>query len=307
MNPAAPGGGYNAVWPTMKPRTRISLLTAALLIVSLACDLSIPRAILAQQPEPTTETLFKGVTYERRVTQSPRPMVIHIVTINLQADGIKPFVTPPDNPGEERAVNARTTAEFLEDFDLQLAINGDAFRPWHDYGPMGYEPDAGDPVDPLGLAAHNGEVYSESTSQEIPLHILRTNRVVVGGEVGRVHMTLSGNRLLVNNGSAQPDLGNTPQPRTAVGVNPSGNTLILIVVDGRQDGYSEGMTLTELAALFVELKAYDAVNLDGGGSSTLVVQGSDGQPRVLNSPIHGGLPGNLRPVANHLGFYASKD
>ena len=45
----------------------------------------------------------------------------------------------------------------------------------------------------------------------------------------------------------------------------------------------------------------DAIELDGGGSATLVTEGEDGQPEVLSSPIHQRIPGRERPVANHLG------
>lgn len=283
-------------------------LAVVLLASTLACDLSIPRRILgAQQPAPTKERLFPGIQYERRVTQSPRPLVIHIVTVDMRNDDIKPLVTPPDNDSTARSVKARTTGEFLEEFGLQLAINGDYFTPWYDAGPLGYTPKTGDLVDPLGYAASNGKVYSNYSDEEVPVHILRTNKVTIGSPVGRVHMTISGNTLLVNNRNAVEQNDNNLQPRTAIGVNQAGNTLTIIVVDGRQPGYSEGMTLTELAALFVELKVWDAVNLDGGGSSTLVVAGPDGKARVLNSPVHGGNPGNQRPVANHLGFFARTD
>lgn len=59
-------------------------------------------------------------------------------------------------------------------------------------------------------------------------------------------------------------------PRTAAGISRGGRRLILVVVDGRQKGYSDGMTLRELANLMLMLGARDAINLDGGGSSTLV-------------------------------------
>jgi len=52
-------------------------------------------------------------------------------------------------------------------------------------------------------------------------------------------------------------------------------------VDGRQPFYSEGITLDELAHLMISLGAQYAMNLDGGGSSTMVVAGKDGQARVL--------------------------
>lgn len=73
--------------------------------------------------------------------------------------------------------------------------------------------------------------------------------------------------------------GTSRQPRTAVGATADGK-LILLVCDGRNMRGSAGFTLAELADKLIELGAVDAVNLDGGGSSTMV--GSDG--KVLNRP-----------------------
>jgi hypothetical protein len=88
-------------------------------------------------------------------------------------------------------------------------------------------------------------------------------------------------------------------PRTAVGTDAAGETLYVVVVDGRQEGYSEGMSLPELGDLILEFGAYDALNFDGGGSSTLVVR-RGGALDVLNSPIDRGRPGKQRPIANHM-------
>jgi len=78
----------------------------------------------------------------------------------------------------------------------------------------------------------------------------------------------------VGNHSIQGD-----QPRTAVGVVDD-NHLVFVVVDGRSPGYSEGVTLTELAAIMQDLGATTAYNLDGGGSSTLYFDGE-----VVNDPL----------------------
>lgn len=86
-------------------------------------------------------------------------------------------------------------------------------------------------------------------------------------------------------------------PRTGVGVRADGR-LLLVVVDGRRPGYSVGMTLVEFAELFRWLGAADALNLDGGGSSTMVVRGDvknrpccdrSGERRVVNALLV--LPG----------------
>jgi Phosphodiester glycosidase len=68
------------------------------------------------------------------------------------------------------------------------------------------------------------------------------------------------------------------QPRTLAGVRSDGS-LLLATVDGRAPGWSAGMTLPEAARLMRSLGARDALNLDGGGSSTMTVRGE-----VVNRP-----------------------
>ena len=69
------------------------------------------------------------------------------------------------------------------------------------------------------------------------------------------------------------------QPRTAVGMI-AANHVLWIVVDGRSSGYSRGMTMPELAQVFVDRGAQVAYNLDGGGSSAMVFNGS-----LVNNPL----------------------
>ena len=73
--------------------------------------------------------------------------------------------------------------------------------------------------------------------------------------------------------------GPTRHPRTAVGWTDDGARLYWAVIDGRQSPYSDGMTLGELAELFLRIGADNAINLDGGGSSAMVVRGV-----VVNRP-----------------------
>lgn len=75
------------------------------------------------------------------------------------------------------------------------------------------------------------------------------------------------------------------QPRTAVGVVDE-NHLVFVVVDGRDEGYSRGVTMTELAGIMQGLGAETAYNLDGGGSSTMFFDGE-----VINRPSNGGERG----------------
>ena len=67
-------------------------------------------------------------------------------------------------------------------------------------------------------------------------------------------------------------------PRSAVGQLRDGR-IVLVAVDGRQPGYSVGLTMVEAAQLMIDLGAEEAINLDGGGSTTFVVDGA-----VVNRP-----------------------
>ena len=217
--------------------------------------------------------------------------------------GIRVMVTPPDERGSQNPLRARTTSQFVQEFGLQLAVNGDGFSPWWSNGVLDYYPHEGDPVRPRGNAASRGKVYW--TSQEaVPTLYLSSRNQMSFDAPAKPFNAISGETLLVMGGQLIPDLDDSvTQPRTAVGYSKNGRTLYLVVVDGRQPFYSEGMTVRELAALMRSLGAQYAMNLDGGGSSTMVVEGRDGKPRVLNSPIDNYIPGRERPVANHLGFF----
>ena len=61
-----------------------------------------------------------------------------------------------------------------------------------------------------------------------------------------------------------------------------------------------------MAQILKRYGAYDAMNLDGGGSSTMVAEGADGKSEVLNCPKRNWFPNQERPVANHLGIYAKR-
>ena len=61
-----------------------------------------------------------------------------------------------------------------------------------------------------------------------------------------------------------------------------------------------------MANLMISYGIYTGVNMDGGGSSTMVIKGVDGKARVVNSPIDLNVVGKERKVANHLGFYIRK-
>jgi hypothetical protein len=258
-------------------------------------------------PIPVKRELYDGVTYRRVIQFTPRPMIAHVIVIDTRDNKIDFLVTPPDSNGE-LPLNARTTSQFLEEFGLQLAINGDGFDPWWSNGPADYYPHAGEPVVPLGFTASGGKIYTEGIEEQVgtepTLYISRKNTLSFNRRPDRIFQAISGDRMLVLQGNVVEDLDAVEQdPRTAIGLNRNGRYVYLVVVDGRQPFYSDGATFLQLAQLLIEQGAYVAMSLDGGGSSTLVMEGENGEPLILNSPIDHYIPGRERPVANHLGVY----
>lgn len=101
---------------------------------------------------------------------------------------------------------------------------------------------------------------------------------------------------LIENGEVFSEFEKGSAPRTAVGVKDDGR-IIFYAIDGRQAGYSTGISLETLAKRMKELGCKDAINLDGGGSTAIagVHPGSD-TFEVLNKPSEG----TLRSCANYI-------
>jgi hypothetical protein len=241
----------------------------------------------------------------------PRPMMVHVVTVDTKSKGIRFLVTPPDSQSG-KPLDARTTTQFLEEFGVQLAVNGDRFFPWWSHSPADYYPHAGDPVRPFGFSASKGNVYwlgdvGNDGGTPPTLYISRRNVLSLNDRQNNIYNAISGERMLVEQGEIVTGLNDKElDPRTALGINRNGRYLYILLVDGRQPFYSEGATFQDLAELLQKQGAYFGMAMDGGGSSTLVILGKNGSPQILNSPIDNYLPGRERPVGNHLGIYVNQ-
>jgi len=89
----------------------------------------------------------------------------------------------------------------------------------------------------------------------------------------------------------------TRHPRTGAGLTKDGKTMFLVAVDGRQPGWSWGLRTWQLGKMMKSLGAWNAINLDGGQSTTMVVPSEGG---VVNKPCY--KKGPERRVPNHLGI-----
>ncbi|MDJ0618892.1 MAG: phosphodiester glycosidase family protein [Calothrix sp. MO_192.B10] len=255
----------------------------------------------------TKKILFPGIEYERRVLNNPRPIVVHIVSVDLTVPGIKVFVTPPVNQ-QTKFTQARTTSDFLQEFQLQLAMNANYFYPFRENTPWDYYPRKGEMVTTVGQAISNEKIYGQANANWYVSCIADNNIVQIlksGSCPDGTLQGVAGREMLVFDG--KPGTPNHPQDkpyaRVVIATNKQGDKVWLVAVDGKQPLYSEGLKKVELRNILVKLGVDRALNLDGGGSTTLVME-KDGQPRLLNSPSHTKIPMYERPVANHIGFYA---
>ena len=258
---------------------------------------------------PVKRKVFEGVTYHRVMRYLPHSMIAHILVIDMKTKGLQLMVTPPDEV-DGGALKARTTSQFLEEFGVQIAINGDGFFPWWSRSPVDYYPHAGDPVTPNGLTASQGDVYADGLQDIKPeptLYISRRNAITFNRQPSKIFTAISGDRMLIVSREIVPDLNDKAiHPRTAIGINRNGRWLYLVVIDGRQPFYSTGATYQELANLLKDFGAFSAMALDGGGSSAMIIEDADGESLLLNSPIDSYIPGRERPVANHFGIFLDR-
>lgn len=176
-----------------------------------------------------------------------------------------------------------TTSTIAEENDAIFAINGDYY---------GFREN--------GILIRNGVVYRDEAARE-GLAFYEDGTMKTYDETSTsaeellsqgVINTFSFGPSLLEDGKAIDDftnvkidknMGNSSiqnsNPRTGVGII-SPNHYVFVVVDGRKEGYSKGMTLNEFSNLFEELGCTEAYNLDGGGSSTMYFMG-----RVVNNPL----------------------
>ena len=150
---------------------------------------------------------------------------------------------------------------------------------------------------PGGAFIMDGTVINRATSttfwidMEGNAHITSAQECNAALDSGNVREAVSGFGDIFTDGHATSGLDNfTRASRTAIGIKADG-TVVMLMVDGRQAPYSVGMTMAEVGAAMEALGCEQAVNLDGGGSSTFATQ-REGEPETEDSA---GLTLRCRP------------
>jgi hypothetical protein len=245
---------------------------------------------------------FQGVERGEIEARAPRLMRGQAVRIDLRAPGIDFLATPPaaDRPDVTAGLK---TSSFLAKYRCQVAINGSSFAP--------VRPEEGKEQTIDGLHVSRGQVVSKGNGKYDALLLSRTNRAWVASppfDLADAHNAVGGFQIVLRKGQVperMPDYNRGPvHPRTAAGVSGDGRYLYLMVIDGRQEDWSLGASIQEVGLWLKALGASEGINLDGGGTTTLVIADAEGKPKVLNRPIHANRPGTERVSGSHLGVFA---
>lgn len=242
--------------------------------------------------EARERVLAPGIAYAR-IVDPEGPAVLHVVRIDLRRPDLIPVATPPA-PG--KAVPAQRVLDFATEHNAEVAINTAFFHPFHSTTPLDYYPRTGDPTEPFGLTITDGESFGANRFHHGTVY-LDEDRASLE-PLPDTRWAVTGRTVLVRDGEAIPNEEKALAPRSVIASD--GDRLWFVVVDGRQPGYSVGMRLGTLAERLASMGAQWAVEMDGGGSSTLATT-TGPEPRVLNCPIHTRLPCRARPVAAQLG------
>jgi Phosphodiester glycosidase len=268
----------------------------AVLLLSCTSSPPFPEEVLSLLPPEADPVWIKSDTPGMRILfEMDQSQTVGGVALALDTEFLDFVVSSPDPTGKGETRSAKTS-EFARQADVLLAINGSPFNPANPFNRSNKA------MDIVGIHIIEGETLSQTVPAFDALYVLKNGQIIFGSQSTVPYGTwtaLGGFHLLLEEGHNM-GIDDMRHPRTVLGLSEDGKTFYLAVFDGRQRERA-GLTTEETASWMSWLGCNSALNMDGGGSSTLVIN-ENGTVRILNSPVHRGRPGFERAVANHLGI-----
>jgi len=247
-----------------------------------------------------TSVLAPGITQEikQATTADNKQVVYYIATADITRKDVNVYANYANNDPskgwemarvEDQAKAAQEkygnpeSEHYIENYNVIASTNG-----------AGYNMQTGEPS---GLLVMNGVEYHPINADGF-FGILKDGSAVIGTTneynttykdkvqegIARFGYTLIQNGKIV---VEEPDYFGNRASRTAVGITKTGK-VVLMVIDGRQEPFSAGGSMIEIAQIMLDAGCYNAVNLDGGGSSTFVAkQAGDDEVSLVNRPSDG--------------------
>ena len=256
--------------------------------------------MLDQRPAATNAPA--PIVYWHETRTAPRPLQMHFLQVDLRAKSIETTALVADDPDSDGPAEAELERPLPLATRLHAlaAVNANAFGQVAKLK-EGEKPHWTDklPVFICGWALTPSRLASPPQQGYANFWIEPNGRGRVGelAEAVKARTAVAGFGPLLLDGKNVVGQEKPLHPRTAVGVDRDGSTMFLAVVDGRQPGTSEGMTTFELAELMKEIGCWNAINLDGGGSSVMLLATDGEKLKIMNRPSDFGT----RPVPVMLG------
>jgi hypothetical protein len=274
----------------LKNRIVAQALGAAVMLAATACTPLPPvhtaRTLLPTAAAGAWRSIHPGLRY---AVVSPWPdSRVHVVQLDLREPSLRVRVSPPSTRG-------LTMDRLAQDSRVLASINASFFGKQHV---------------PRGLTVSNGVpwdgVFMPETSPALACDRAQRCRMHFNPPATppeRWFNAVAGTPWLVRDGVARSAADDDScsslcarlHPRTAVGLDASGHTLTWVLAEGRR-GPVLGVALTPLAQWMLNLGVHHAINLDGGGSSTLWLQGQAVMARPANEPAERPLSAVLQIV-----------
>jgi hypothetical protein len=256
--------------------------------------------------------MFKGVDHSVSTNTPggsiPRLQVVNALRVDLTDPDIRFETTPrleANYLSGSREVIGLTVSDFLKAHDLQAAINANFFAPGV------YYPPPGTVMDIHGLSINQGTNVSAATSGEAATLLFDAQNQCTlipfnwpPKPMTNVFTAISGDIAVLTNGINRMTQSFDIDPRTVFGLSADRRYLFIVAIDGRQSGYSDGASFYDCAQWLKLLGASDAINVDGGGSTTLVIEDTTGVPVRLNRSSAVADSGRERTVGSHFGIHA---
>ena len=253
-------------------------------------------AVLSAAPDKTYDwsqarELFPGIEHAHISTGTPRPLKINVVRVDLSRDDLhfmtvkrdpdwgKPMPDHPELPIRTRRISVR---EFMENaleqgIDMLVAVNSTPWSPWrkpytHTYAAK------------TGLLISDGDKIEDANGRPVFLITrkgeFQIRKVGKDEDTSQIQLAVAGFSMILENGKTMGT--KSLAPRTAFGLTENNRHMLIMTVDGRMKYISEGVSTLELGEWMQYFGAVIAINMDGGGSTTLVVSDGEGSIRRLN-------------------------
>ena len=256
----------------------------------------------------------------------PELQVVNCLRVDLTDPDIQFFPTPRASGyvAESRETLTLSVPDFLKANKLQVVADAN----FYNANPGGADPTSeGLPCLVYGLQISTGIVVSAETSADYSADpraasiLFTTNKhpefvfrnLPPGTNTTGIYAAITGYYPIVSNGvnfgiaasNSYPDSYiHELQPRTAYGVSQDNHYFYILTIDGRQSGYSDGAYDVETGYWMTNCGAWNAINMDGGGSTALYMASSTGNPVGLNHSSYLPAYGRERYIGSHLGVFA---